>query len=228
MTLEVNKDAAAKLLKDDATGATGCLFSVDALLGDAWHGWEPQSVWIELGRRSIDVSAGNRSQIMAARNLLTTGRFWYDANVFEKTCIAFNNEEIQTEALEAAPVAYIAWTTWEAEELAKAHPEIEAAEFDREPLCYTAVQLFREGFVVPADNLEWVEEELQKQYPKETKELASTVRKGWAAAPRTKNIRDAAFPETPAGVQLARLATVRHYLNERRVQYTKDLAALRA
>lgn len=228
MTFEANKDAAAKLLKDDATGATGCLFSVDALLGSGWYSWEPQSLWIELGRRNIDVSAGNRSQIMAARNLLTTGRFWYDANVFEKTCIAFNNEEIQTESLEAAPVAYIAWTVWEAEELVKAHPEVEGADFDHEPLSYTVVQLFREGFVIPADNLEWADEELQKQYPKDAKELRSTVREGWAAAPQMKNIRGAAFPETPAGVQLARLATVRHYLDERRAQYSKDLAALRA
>ncbi len=89
------------------------------------------------------------------------------------------------------------------------------------------VQLFREGFVIPAENLEEAEPFLEKHYPKETKKLAGDIQQAWAAAPRGKNLRSAAYPETPEGVQLARLATVRKYVEDRKAQYHKELAQLK-
>lgn len=228
MTLVVSKAAAKQALAKDATGASACLYGIEALLGTQWMVWEPQTLWIELSKQGIDISEGNRSQIMAARALISTQRFWYDANVFEKTCTAFNNEEIQADALEDAPVAYITWAVWEAEEILKHHELSHDVEFDREPIEYTGVQLFREGFVIPPPGLSWASAALDKHYPSERKELQSKIRKAWAAAPSSDKLKDAAYPETLEGVQLARLAAVQRYFDARKKSYLKDLAALQA
>lgn len=228
MTLNISDASAKKVLGNDASGASACLYAIEALIGTQWLAWEPQTLWIELYKQGMDITASNRSQIMAARVLVTTGRFWYDANVFEKTCIAFNNEEIQPDVLEAAPVAYIAWTSWEAEEILKHHEMTHDIEYDREPIEYTAVQLFREGFVIAPSGLGWAEGPLTKYYPAERKELQTTVRKAWAAAPPNGTLKNAAFPETPAGVQLAKLATIQLYMNTQKQAYLKDMAILQA
>lgn len=220
------KEAAKKALANNATGAAACAFAIRELFGENWLLWEPETLWIELSKQSVDVPIGNRNQVMAARILINTGRSWYDANVFEKTCIAFNNEEINPDGLEAAPVAYMAWAALEAELILSYHDTLHEKEYDREPVEYVAVQLFREGFVVPPLELNWSDEALAKHYPKERKELRAEVRKAWATAPSSDKLKGAAFPETPAGVQLARLATVQLYLDKRKQAYLKDMSLL--
>jgi len=212
------------LLTNEDTCASAVLYAVEKILGEGTLLWEPQSIWMELKHQGIDLPVSNREQLMAARNLLTTGRFWYDATVFEKTCTAFNNEEINTDGLEEASVAYIAWTVWETHEIAKHYGVLESAVFDREPVSYTGVQLYRENFVTAPDELKWAQASLNRHYPKEINTLQRTVVEGWAAAPRDSRLRDAAFPETPEGVQLARLAIVQHHMNTRREGYIRDCA----
>lgn len=216
------------LLANESTCASAVLLATEKLLGDGVLLWEPQSIWLELAHQGIDVPISNREQLMAARNLVTTGRFWYDAQVFEKTCTAFNNESISTEALEEAPVVNITWAVWEAEQIAKRYEITENAVFDREPVAYTAVQLYRENFLVAPEELHFAQESLNKYFPKESDALRKKIIEAWAAAPRDNRLRDAAFPETPAGVQLAHLASVQYYFNARKDQYLKDHAALKA
>jgi len=229
MTLVITESAAKAALKNDDTCASVVLYATEELLGAEWLNWEPASVWLELDRRGVSISTGNREQLMAARNLLTTGRFWYDALVFEKTCIAFNNEEINVDALDDAPIAFIAWAAWEALEILR-HNEInEDVSFDREVIAYTGVQLFREGFVIAPVGLGWAQAALDNYLPKyEVKPLQATLREAWAAAPQGQKLYDAAFPETPEGVQLARLATVQSYFDTRTTTYLKDMAQLQA
>jgi hypothetical protein len=215
------------LLSDESTCASAVLYSVEKLLGQGVLLWEPQSIWLELKHQGIDLPLSNREQLMAARNLLTTGRFWYDATVFEKTCTAFNNEEISPESVEDAPVVFISWAIWEANEIAKKYEILDSAVFDREPVAYMAVQLNRENFVVAPEELHVAQTSLNKYYPKETVKLQNTIHEAWAAAPRDNRLRDAAFPETQEGVQLARLATVQYYMNKQREGYLKDHAQLR-
>lgn len=213
-----------KLLENHDTTALGCMLALDKLLGQQWLAWEPQTIWLDLDRQGIAVEDTNKDQILAARSLLTTGRFWYDANVFEKTCITFNNEEPNYDSLEDAPIAYITWTVREAN-LIYEHYENETLEFDREPECYVAVQLYREGFVLAPEGLQWAQDTFDKYYNKNGKELKNKVKKAWAATPKSE-LLDVAFPETPVGVQLAKLASVRLHYDNKRDQLLKDTAAV--
>ena len=124
-------------------------------------------------------------------------------------------------------MAYINWTVYEAEIIYRdLMHESTLPAIDREPLMYTVVQLHDEGFIWATAHLKYAQTELNKTYPREVDTLRYIVQKGWAAAPRGKELNDAAFPETPAGVQLARLASVQRYLDDRIVLREKQLAAL--
>jgi hypothetical protein len=206
------------------------MFAMDELLGSSWRAWEPETLWLTLDRMRVSVPVGNREQIMAARSLLTTSRFYYDMHAFEKTCIVFNNEEANYEALDDAPIMYISWAVAEAEMIYRHYEGGETLELDREPVCYTAVQLHRAGFVQAPTPLGWAQKELDKHNASDVacKKLQATVREGWAAAPRGKDLLSAAFPETPEGVQLARLAAVHVYHERRRREREQQLAKLKA
>lgn len=224
--MDIAKAKAA--VRDADTGAYPCMRCLDELLGPTWLSWEPETLWLELDRQGVSVPISNREQIMAGRSLITTGRFWYDALAFEKTCIAFNNEEATHFGLEDAPVAYIAWAVDEATMINRHYENEESLEFDREPTQYIAVQLYREGFVITPDNLKWVTTALHNQFKKfeEIRKLERTIKEAWAAAPRGEALADAAFPETPEGVQLARLAAVHLYYLQRSKEQARQLAVL--
>lgn len=216
-------EAAKNALRDDQTCASACLVAMDKLLGSQWMAWEPETLWLELKHLKVDVPVGNREQIMAARSLDTTGRFYYDMHAFEKTCMTFNNEEGNFDALDDAPVAFICWTVMEAGYIDK-----DQIEYDREPVLYTAIQLHREGFVVAPSPVTWAQEALDRlnACDEACKKLKAEVRAGWADAPRGSELLDAPFPETPAGVQLARLAAVHVYYERRNKERKQQLAAL--
>jgi hypothetical protein len=197
------------------------------LFDNSWLNWEPETLWLELSRQGVSVGPGNRSQIMAARNLLNSGNFWYDAQAFEATAIAFNNDSPTYSGAENAPVCYINWAVFEANLIHQEY-EQEVLEFDREPISYTAIQLYREGFVIPPPMLEMAAPELCKMLPKDAKTLATTVRVAWADAPKSDKLKTAAYPETPEGVQLLRLAAVQVYFDERLQLREQQLAPLKA
>jgi hypothetical protein len=216
------------MLSDPDTLALPCLKALQGFYGNEWLLWEPETLWIDLRKRGLDIPVSNREQIMAGRSLITTARFWYDAIVFDKTCIAFNNEEATHVGVEDAPTAYVAWAVTEAQLIHTAFEDASVVEFDREPIGYMAVQMYREGFLLPPKELAVAESVLARMYPK-TKEidtLRSDIRDAWAHAPDITKLRNTAFPETPEGVQLARLASVKLYCHNRQVMLDKQLAAL--
>lgn len=223
----MNLKAAKSILREEESCATACMYSMDKLLGSTWMPWEPETLWLTLDRMRVTVPVGNREQILAARSLITTGRFYYDMHAFEKTGMAFNNEEGNYDSLDAPPVMYLAWAVTEADMIHKKY-EGDSLVLDREPREYTAIQLHREGFIVPPSQLDWAQSLLtgHNANDAQAKKLQQEITTGWAAAPRGKTLLDAAYPETPAGVQLARLAVVQIYCDRRRAEREKQLASL--
>ena len=223
MKISHNKAAAKDLLRNDATCAFACMRSMDTLLGDHWFTWEPETLWLELSRSGVAVSPGNRDQIMAGRSIVTTARFYYDALVFEKTCLSFNNDVPHYEALDDAPPEYIAWTNEEAYKIHLFYTE-ENLEYDREPVEYTAVQLKRAGFLVAPSQLHWAQTRLDRYYKEQSKSetvsLKKDVMEAWAHG------KTSGFGETPLDVQLARLAAVKAHFDAKSAQLAKDLAKL--
>ena len=69
-----NFNAAKKALRQEESCASVCVAAVNLLHRQHWLLWEPETLWLELDREGVDVPVGNRGQIMAARNLVTSGR----------------------------------------------------------------------------------------------------------------------------------------------------------
>lgn len=221
--------AAKAALRDEETCASACMLAMDELLGTSWMAWEPETLWLSLSRMNCSVPVGNREQIMAARSLITTGAFYVDMHAFEKTCMTFNNEESNYDALDAPPVAYICWAVAEASMIHRQYEDGETLEFDREPLLYTAIALHREGFVLAPGPLRWTQDQLDKLNACDDacKKLRDDVREAWADAPRGQELLDTPFPETQAGVQLARLAAVHIHHEKREKDRRQQLAVLK-
>jgi hypothetical protein len=186
--------------------------------------WEPETLWLELSRTGVNVPVANRAKIMAARVLVTTGRFYYDALVFEKTIVTFNDDPAHMDSLDDAPVEYIAWASDEAYKI-YLHYHKENVSYDREPIAYTGVQLYRHGLVVAPDQLHWAQEALDAHYPKDTAALRKKVQTAWAALPKGE-LKNNAYPETPLGVQLAKLAAVHMYFDTKSKALQTSLAQL--
>lgn len=214
-----------KILRAEESCTSACMRAMYILYKHDWLLWEPETIWIELNHNGVNVPVGNRNQLMAARSLLTTGRFWYDATAFEVACLAFSNEEPMFMGLEDTPVMQINWAVFEADLIHKEF-ENESVVFDREPIQYTAIQLYREGFVIAPPMLSMSQDALTAMLPKETRKLADTIHKAWAVAPKGDALLNAAFPETCEGVQLARLAAVQIFFEQRLHLRTKQLAEL--
>lgn len=220
-----NKAAAKALLRSEEATASACYKALDILLGSGWLSWEPESIWLDLNQDYIDVPVVNREKIMAARSLITTGRFWFDAQAFEKTAISFNNELNTHFGVEDAPVMFIHWAVFESDLL---HKEVEGMtlEFDREPIKYTAIQLHREGFLIAPEMLSRAEPDLFKLNKAHDAELSKKIRQLWATVPPEEDLTGVRFTETIIGVQLARLAMVHVHFNKMLQTRKKQLAAL--
>ena len=51
--------SAAELLAEEDTVASVCMASMEALLGPQWRSWEPETLWLELDHKKVDVTLGN-------------------------------------------------------------------------------------------------------------------------------------------------------------------------
>ena len=218
-------NTAKRLLQNKDSSATACFCAVNQLLSDSWKIWEPETIWLSLQDLDTDVPEENRNQIMAVRTFLNTDRYWYDSCIFADISTVLNNEELNYEAMEDVPVAHLAWAVKEAQGIIRGFDPQPIPSFDREVVKYVAIQLFREGFLVTPDELSWAQTELDKLYPDETSDLREKVQKTWATASQHE-VKDAAYPENSYGVQLAKLASVRVYVDEQYASLKIELAQL--
>lgn len=217
-------DTARKLLLDEDTTASACARALEVLYPGVWRFWEPETLWLDLGREGCDVPVSNRQQAMAARAVLNHDRVYYDALVFDKVAAAFSNEDIHIDSLEEAPVAYMAWAVDEIAWLTSSF-EMDSDEYDREVVEYVATQLHSEGFVVAPYELRFAQKALDRRHGSAGEELKQRVSRGWTALDGP-DLREHAYPETPEGVQLARLASVTLYVRARRAARASQLARI--
>lgn len=212
------------ILRDDASVASVVCRAASRELGDGWLLWEPESIWLELKHRGVDVPYGNRQQLMAGRSVLTTGRVFYDALVFDRAATAFANDVCDYEGFDDAVVAHYAWCVDEVRAISEAFQETVHL-YDREPVSLIARRLREDGYVLAPEGLEFVQEELDRLWGSTARELKQDVAKIWTDA-KGLSVRNIPYPETPRGVQMARLAAVAAFLDERRALRAQQLARL--
>lgn len=217
------KPALAALADDDTVASVVC-HAASAVLGDGWLLWEPESIWKELHHLGVDVPYGNRQQLMAGRSISTTGRVFYDALVFDRTATAFVNDVCDYEGFDDAVVAHYAWCVDEVAAISDQLGE-HALHYDREPVSLVARRLRQDGFVLAPEQLSFVQPELDRVWGTEALELKQAVAKVWADA-KGHQVRDIPYPETARGVQMARLASVAAFVEERHETRRKQRARL--
>jgi len=214
--------AAKRLLQIPTTAAIALLVACKQLLSTVLM-WEPESLWLELDRRGIDVPVENRVKFQAAHALHFVPSFFWDGIVFEKTAIAFDHEIPNPEALEEATVAQVAWAVKEAAWIRSWFDDPPLA-LDHESSAYTAVILHREGFIVAPDQLQFAQLALE-QMNTGSRDLVKIVQDRWEALDKSR-LDVHAFQETQEDVQLARLATIEWHVKDRETRTSADLAAL--
>lgn len=218
---------AGELLRDEHTTATGCYRSVQAICGSGFRAWEPESIWLTLERRGVDVPLLNRDKILAAATLTVIPAFWFEVNAFENTIMAFNNVISDGEILQEATPAQINWAVYEAEMLFGQTDDVqETAEFDREPVRYTALVLHRSGFILTPELLTFAQDELDALNKDGVRTSKSEIRSAWDKLKRA-DFRTREFTESPLDTQLGRLSAVQLYMMDRLEQYESDLSRLR-
>ena len=210
-----------QLLEDEEASATGCFLAVREACGDQCRAWEPESIWLTLERRKIDVPPLNRDKILAAHTLMMVPAFWWEVNCFQNTVLAFNNVLSDPEVLQETSPEQLSWGIFEAEMLYSYGDFPESPAFDREPLLYTAICLQRAGYVLAPDMLQFAQKELDKLNSGEQIVTRAQIREAKKRKPKAEWDED-----NPVDVQLSRLLGVNAYVEERAKRYQADLSSL--
>lgn len=220
-----------EFIRDEDSSAGVLVLAVQNLLGTASQLYKPEVLWYELDRDfDLDVPNLNRSKLLAAYALLETHRFFWDAGVFEKTTVAFNDIEPSIDLIQEPDPEHLCWAVAEAQFLLSANDQV-PEKFNTEPQSFAATVLFREGFVLAPEPLEFSQEALDGMLgahhagpsKEEVQELWAKVgEKGW----KTVAEKLGAVPETQLEVQLKKLIDCRSYLRERTEQYNDQLERL--
>jgi hypothetical protein len=157
--------------------------------------WE-RGIWKELEHQHIDISEGNRQQLMAGRALLVHGRFFYDGMVFDRTCAAFANEVLDFEGgVDDTLAMHLAWGMDEAQKISALFNDSFLL-MDREPCEVAAMQLWEEGFVLAPPELSFAQAALDRRCGQHNKDLKQDVTSLWADL-KGASLKDFPFPKRP-------------------------------
>lgn len=212
---------AKNLLRSRTASAIALLRAADSVLGD-YMAWEPESIWLELERQEVVMPVEARDRLMAAIALRLVPAFYWDAVVFEKTCVAFDGRPIHPAILEEAAPAAMAWAVVEAAWIRERYSE-QDLRFEHEPTAYVAVVLDRAGFAVAPSQLAFAEATLGDRVA--TADIVDDVKRRWANVDKS-SLEILSLEETRVDVQIARLAAVELHVRTRRAEAEADLARL--
>lgn len=214
--------APKELITNPSTSAVALMRATTKLFGD-FIVWEPESLWLNFDRENIDVPVENRDKIMAAVALRLVPAFYWDAVVFEKTCVAFSGRPAHTLILEEPPPGDLAWGVIEAAWIRKLYDD-QPLKMEHEPIAYTAVVLERAGFVMAPKQLDFASEELKRRLPKS--DFYKEVSDRWKATEKS-SLADIVLHETRIDVQIARLAAVSLHVKSRTEAAEAELKQLK-
>src|SRR4051812_44327141 len=122
---------ARNVLLNPTSSALALLIAVRETFPSAFS-WEPESLWITLEQLGVDVPEVNRAKIQAGIALIYVPSFYWDAVVFEKTALAFNDELPHPAILQEARPTQLAWAVIEAKRIAE-KLGLDTFDFETEP-----------------------------------------------------------------------------------------------
>jgi hypothetical protein len=211
------KEAKA-VLKDAANAPAAALITaVRALYKDDVLEWEPEALWLSLEREGIVLHNPERDKIQAAITLIKKPSFYWDNLVFQRTVQSLNDQPFSMDVIQETHTAHMAWAIFEASVIRNMDPDEQTVpEFDEDVQQYAAVCMFREGLVLPPENLKFAEDSLDKLQPQDAHAtgLKKEVSQAWGHLNKGK-LEHTEFAENSVGVQLARLASSYLYVKDR-------------
>lgn len=214
---------ARQLLQSDASSAIALVAATKEILGEH-NAWEPESIWLSLSAKGIDVSEANRAKLMAAITLHYVPSFYWDGIVFEKTAIAFDGHAPNPDALEEATSAQLAWAVEEAAWIVAMNHD-DPHEFQHEPAAYAAVIMHREGMVLAPKQLTFAQK-LLDEMNRGDKDIKDKVKSAWESLDKA-TLAGHHYSESPEDVQLARLAAIELHVRERDESAGTEVASLK-
>lgn len=210
----MTKAKAANLVQSESAPASHVFSAARVILGDEFVAWEPESVWMGFKDKGLEIPDANRDKILALGTLIQVPGFYWDANLFEDTCLAFNSEPVLVDVVQEASPAQIAWGVFEAQAICTALGS-EAYQFDHEPRQYTAVSLHHDGLVLAPPLLVYCQDELNALNTTDD-DFYDEVRNRWEGIQRADTpLLDLELKETPSDTQIAKLAAITLYLEDR-------------
>lgn len=218
----MSRDEAAALLALPDVSAVVAREAARVLVGDS-DSWEPESLWLSLERAGATLAPGVQDKLSAARTAAVSAAFCFDAIVFLRTVAAFAGHGTDPDVLEEPDVADACRTVEQVARIRQAagHGPLE---WDSGPRAVAAVLLHRAGMVLPPHQLAF-EDDAAAHLPVD-RALRDEVRARWREMADAADLAHRDFPETPVGVQLARLAAVELRVRELRAAETSQLARL--
>lgn len=215
-----DKEIKAILEGNDAC-ALAVLSAIGKLFGDQYLDWEPETFRMELNDRGVEIRDENFDALMAGITIVKEPCFYYDANVFENACMAFNSQSPQFDILHELCPAQIAWGVTQAQGIVDALAEYDVPEdlepgerFDYEPIGYTAATCIHAGMVTVPWDLEFARERVE-ELSNAHESFISDVKKAWSELDHDR-LEEHPFGEDAIGIQLALMATVEVYMRERK------------
>lgn len=224
-TSGVPKDKIVKLLQSSKTPATTVFLATQHLLkSDSFLAWEPESIWLELADKGVaSFPQVNRDKLLAVSTIIMGDAFHYDALVFEKTMIAFNNLPIDGEAIQEASPGEIAWGVVEAQ-LLSSYAGHDNSQYDYEPTRYIAVSAHRDGLVLMPEIINFAQEELDKLNRGDDSNHEESLKNRVGLALAAINGDNTTYAEDEVGTQLARLAAIDAYLRRKTSQLVSEMS----
>lgn len=223
---DADKRRAIDAVKNEDSPASALLVAMRMLFSNQCLAWEPESFWVACEvEHSVDVPVANRAKFMAALTLILAPRFYSDANVYEKTCLAFNDVVPIPDAINEASPAQLAWGTIEAELIMQS--EGQEPEFDYEPARYAATSMAHDGLLVAPGALAFAQSALNEQARSPQEDTIRAVHQKWEELSKdSKALRNYAYDNNPVDVQLAKLASIELYIQDKAARYQDSLTVL--
>jgi len=165
--------------------------------GTEWLDWEPETKWQTIKMDfDTDIHPVNKEKINAVATLLLVDDYWKEWHIFEAITKALNNEITSFYMMEGCSPAQMAWSVEESS-------RIRVEKFDDEVAAYVRANCLNHGYVAFPMQLSFAQGDVASA-------LEIAVQKAWS---EWSSMKDFEIQEDAIGVQLARLNSVRHYVD---------------
>lgn len=230
---EAKREACRRILESESSMASSVFMAVCELLGNGIRAWESESIRLVLERvHGIVMPELHYEKLQAMLTASIQPTLLWEINAFENTMACIAGVPMLVDIVQELHPVDLAWGVSEILAFLRMWiQEIQTTDtaedlFDREPRAYTALMLYKEGFVLAPPALEFAQPELDRLMRDHS--LRDRVAPRWAEL-KLKSITELMayeFGDSDEDVQLAHLAGISINAHTRHKQLTEELVSL--